>query len=313
MRTLAGKVRYFVAVVGILSFLMCGAAWSQSLEPRAYSPSPVGTTFAGVSFGRSSGDVSFDPTVPIINAHATLYSTGLGVGQTFGLMRRQAMFTAALPYVWGNGYGDVGNGQSSLYRSGLADIRTRISLNLRGVPAMSVAEFAKQQHRNFIVATSLTVAWPTGQYGSTKLVNLGTNRWSFKPEFGISYPIRKVDLDLYAAAEFFTANSSYYTGQSVKTQDPLTSLQGHVSYTVRRGLWVAIDGTWYGGGAASVNGGTPTERQANSRLGATASLPLARGQSLKIAYSSGVSGNVGSQFSTVGLGWQYVWFDKRRR
>ena len=312
MHTLTDALRHFLAAVGVAA-LLGAVAGAQDLEPRAYSPSPVGTTFAGFAFGRSSGDISFDPTIPITNAHATVDSSGFGVGQTFGLLGRQAMLTAALPYAWGNGYGDVGNDAASVYRSGLADIKMRLSVNLVGVPAMSVKEFAREKHRNFIVATSLSVTAPSGQYDGTKLVNLGTNRWSFKPEVGISYPVRKVDLDVYAAAQFFTTNSNFYTGGAVRTQQALLSLQGHVSYTVRQRLWLAVDGTWYGGGAASLNGGAPTGRQGNSRLGGTVSMPLAKGQSVKVTYSSGVSGRVGAKFDTIGVGWQYVWFDKRRK
>jgi hypothetical protein len=240
-----------------------------------------------------------------------LYSVSVGVGQTFGVLGRQAMFTAALPYGWGNASGDVGNGLQSIYRSGLADVRTRVSLNLLGVPAMSPREFATRPHRRLIVATSLTMTSPTGQYSNTKLINLGTNRWSFKPEIGVSYQVKKVYLDLYGGAWFFTENRSFYTGQSVRTEAPLATLQAHVSYTVRRGLWAAFDATWYGGGAATVDGGTPSEREGNSRLGGTVSLPLWKGQSMKVAYSSGVSGNVGANFNTVSVAWQYVWFDRR--
>jgi hypothetical protein len=46
-------------------------------------------------------------------------------------------------------------------------------------------------------------------------------------------------------------------------------------------------------------------------LGATVSLPLGRGHSFKVAYSDGVSGRVGSKFTTITGGWQYVWFDQR--
>ncbi len=73
---------------------------------------------------------------------------------------------------------------------------------------------------------------------------------------------------------------------------------------------MGADSTWYGGGSVTVDSGTPG-RQANSRLGATVSLPLAKGHSFKIAYSDGVSGRVGSKFSTITGGWQYVWFDHR--
>ena len=176
---------------------------------------------------------------------------------------------------------------------------------------MGYREFVRRPRRNFIIGTSLTTTLPTGQYDNTKLINIGTNRWSFKPEIGVSYPLKKVDLDFYAGAWFFTDNRSFYTGLSTRSQRPLTALQAHASYMVRRGLWVAVDSTWYGGGAVTVDNGTPSERQSNSRLGATASFPLAKRQSFKIAYSSGVSGRIGSKFTTIAGGWQYVWFDRR--
>ena len=295
--------------VGIL--LSVGKMSAQDLEPRAYSASPIGTSFVGVGFGRSSGDISFDPTIPITNVKATVYSPALGLGQTFGVLGRQALLTVALPYAWGNVTGDVGNEEGSVYRSGLADVKARFSINLRGSPAMTPKEFAKRPQRSFIIGTSLTMTAPAGQYSGEKLINLGTNRWSFKPEVGVSYPVKKLDLDLYAGAWFFTDNGDFYPGQLSRSQALLTAIQAHVSYTVRRGLWVAVDSTWYGGGASTVEGGTPTERQSNSRLGATASLPLAKGQSIKIAYSSGVSGTIGSKFNTISGGWQYVWFDHR--
>ena len=303
-------MRHFLVVLGV-GLSLAVTAGAQDLEPRAYSPSPVGTSFAGLAFGRSSGDISFDPTVPIVDAQATLYSVGLGLGQTFGVVGRQAMFTAVLPYAWGTGTGEVGNGQQSVHRSGLADVKARFSLNLLGIPAMTPREFAKRPHSKWIVATSLAMTAPAGQYANTKLINLGTNRWSFKPEIGVSYAVKKLDLDFYAGAWFFTENRSFYTGESVKTQAPLTTFQAHLSYTVRRGLWAAFDSTWYGGGAVTVNGGTPTDREGNSRLGATVSLPIGKWQSVKIAYSSGVSGRIGANFNTVSAGWQYVFLDRR--
>jgi hypothetical protein len=37
--------------------------------------------------------------------------------------------------------------------------------------------------------TSLTVFAPTGQYVPDRMINLGTNRWAFKPESAVSQPI----------------------------------------------------------------------------------------------------------------------------
>jgi hypothetical protein len=286
---------------------------AQDLEPRAYSASPVGVSFAGVVFGRSSGDIAFDPSIPIEDAKATLYAPGLGLGHTFGLLGRQALVTAALPYAWGDASGVVGNGLQNVHRSGLADVRTRFSINLKGSPAVTPAEFARRGGHGWILGTSVAVIAPSGQYDSTKLINIGTNRWAFKPEVGLSIPVKKFDLDLYAGAWFFTTNHNFYQGNNVRSQAPLTAVQAHVSYTVRRGLWVAVDSTWYGGGSVTVDHGMAIARQNNSRVGATASFPLAKGQSFKVSYSNGVSGTVGSDFSSVAVGWQYAWFSQPHR
>jgi len=128
---------------------------------------------------------------------------------------------------------------------------------------------------------------------------------------GVSYPWRKFYFDLYAGAWFFTENDSFFPGNAVRRQAPLTSLQAHVSYSLRPKLWLAFDGTWYRGGDTTVNGGPPQGRQNNSRLGVTGSLPLGKQQSLKIAYSNGITARAGTKFSTVSVAWQFLWFDRK--
>lgn len=288
-------------------------ARGQDLEPRAYSPSPTGANFLLIGFGNTSGPVLSDPTLPITDVHATLYSPTLGLGRTFGLFGRQALVTAALPYVWGSIQGQVFEQQHDITRSGLADFRLKLSFNLHGSPALSPQEFTRYRKRSLIVGTSVLVMAPTGQYDRTKLINISTNRWTFKPELGISYPYKKWTYDFYTAVWLFTENSSFYPGQSKRQQNPIPSLQAHVSYTIRQHLWLALDGTWYSGGTTSVNNGPPTGRQNNIRFGTTLSLPIGRGQSIKVAYSRGATARAGANFSAVGVSWQFLWFDHHGR
>ena len=194
----------------ILVVVIASSAGVQELEPRAYSPSPVGTTFVAVVFGRSSGGIFFDPTIPLTNAKATFYFPTLGVGQTFGLFGREALITALLPYVWGSASGDFREQQQRITRSGLANLGLRLSINLHGCPALTPKAFAAIPHRDIIVAASLAVIAPSGQYDKARLVNIGTNRWSFKPELGVSYPVKKFYLDLYAAAQFYGDNANFF-------------------------------------------------------------------------------------------------------
>jgi hypothetical protein len=294
-------------VMGLL-LVMAGPLAAQDLEPRAYSASPIGANFVAVSYVLSSGSVITDPTLPVTDVEADVNALAAGLGRTFSLAGRQALVTAALPYGWGNVEGDVGEDRRRVERSGLTDSRCKLSINLHGSPARTPKEFAQQQRRSLLVGTSVTVSIPTGQYVPERLINLGTNRWGVKPEVGLSYPWKKFYFDAYSGVWFFTKNSVFYPGESVRRQDPLTTFQAHVSYTVRQGMWLAFDSTWYGGGSASVDGGAKSSQQNNTRLGATASLPLFDGHSAKIAYSGGASVREGSNFRTVLIAWQFLWF-----
>jgi hypothetical protein len=126
----------------------------------------------------------------------------------------------------GHGQGKVAEQHQRITRSGLADLRLKFSVNLCGNPARTPREFAQVVRRRFLVGTSLTVQASTGQYDPTTLINLGTNRWALKPEVGISYPWKKYDLDLYGGAWCVGDNSRFYTGQSLRKRDPITTLQG---------------------------------------------------------------------------------------
>jgi len=298
-----------LSAVLLLAMLCATRAAGQELEPRAYSASPIGTNFLVVGIGRSTGDVVFDPTVPLADVHADINAATLGAGRTFNLGGRLLLATIALPYVWGEITGKVFEDTASTTRSGLGDLRMKMSVNLRGTPALRPAEFAKAPRRTNI-GTSLTVAAPAGQYYSAKLINIGTHRWAFKPEVGLSHPVARWTLDFACGVWLFTANDQFYQGDSTRTQKPLSVVQGHASYNITRRAWAAADATWYGGADVRVDGGPPSARQNNARFGATLALPVGTRQSLKFAYSTGASTRTGADFTTVAVAWQYVWFDR---
>ncbi len=282
------------------------------MEPRSYSPSPIGTNFIAVALGNSRGSVLFDPSLPITDVDANLDSASLGYARSIRIGHLQGQVAAAVPYVIGILKGNVAEQAEQIRRSGLADVRLKMSLNLLGTRAKNREEFAKAPKKT-ILGVSLVVQAPTGQYDPTKLINLGTNRWSFKPEVGVSVPVGRWYLDAYLGAWFFTNNDQFYTGNSTRRQNPLTVLQGHASYVFKSRAWLAIDGTWYGGGASTVNSNPPSERQSNSRYGATFAAPLTQGHSLKFSASKGASTRTGSDFNSILVAWQFMWFDRPAR
>ena len=285
-------------------------ASAQEMEPRAYSPSPVGANFFVTSYSWSTGNIVFDPTLPFSDVQADVQGLAVATGHSFNLLGKLGLLTVAIPYVRADVTGKVFEEQASITRSGLGDARLKLSVNLRGNPAMSAREFVAARRRT-IVGASLMVTAPAGQYYDTKLINIGTNRWSFKPEVGVAVPRGRWDLDAYIGAWFYTTNADFYPSGLVRTQDPVLTIQGHASYTIRPRLWVAADATWYRGGSAQVEEGTPSTSMNNSRLGLTVSLPVGRRYSAKVAYGSGVFARTGTDFSTIAVAWQVLWLSPR--
>ena len=82
------------------------------------------------------------------------------------------------------------------------------------------------------LGASLSISAPTGQYDPDKLINIGTNRWAFKPEIGLTIPHGPWMFDVFAGVWLFSANPDFFGGVH-REQDPMPTLQGHVSYTFR--------------------------------------------------------------------------------
>lgn len=290
-----------------IALLAAAPAAAQDMEPKAYSASPTGANFLVAAASRSTGAIIFDPTLPITDAQATISGIAMGYGTTFGMFGKLTLVSAVVPVAWGDVSGRVGEDARAVSRAGLADSRFKLSMNLRGNDAMRLREFAKAPRRT-IIGSSISIAAPTGEYDRTKLINIGNHRWAFKPEIGVAIPRGAWDIDGYVGVWLFTPNATFYPGSLRRTQDPVVATQGHVSYTFKPRLWVAVDGTWYSGGGAAVGDGEPIGKVNNARLGATVSLPAGRRQSFKVSYSSGVTVRSGTNFRTLAVGYQWLWF-----
>jgi hypothetical protein len=276
------------------------------MEARAYSRSPVGANIAIFTYSYQTGDVLLDPALPLTDVSVKLNSTVVGYGRTFNLAGRQATGSIAIPYVLGTVRGTVFEQQQEVTRSGLGDLRLRIGVNIIGSPALTPSEFARHKPTT-VLGTSLSIVTPTGQYDPRRLVNLGSNRWAFKPELGLSHPIGAWTLELIGGVWLFTENQDFL-GTSVREQKPLTTLQGHVIYTLRPRMWVAGNATFYSGGRTVVDGRINADFQSNSRAGATFSFPVTQKQSVKVAWAKGVTARIGGSLNTIVVGYQYTWF-----
>jgi hypothetical protein len=288
-----------------LALVTGGPALAQEIEPRAYSNAPLGVNFVILGATYSDGALIFDPSVPLVDARLKTPAALFAYARVFGLWGQCAKVDVLVPYSWLSG--------SALYKGdsierevdGFADPRVRLSVSFLGAPALPLKEFAAYR-QDLIVAASLQVSLPVGQYDSTKLVNLGTHRWSYKLEGAVSKAWGPWTLELTAAATLYGDNDDFFGGMT-REQDTLYAFQGHGVHNFRSGAWIALDATYYTGGRTTIDGELNDDLQQNWRGGATLALPVNRRNSVKLYASSGVSARTGSDYDLFGIGWQYRW------
>lgn len=294
-----------VWLIGAFTFLAASVeVHAQDLEPRAYANAPVGLNFLISGYAYSKGTVGVDPSVPITDTQITLNSTLLAYVRTLDLWGRSGKFDVIIPYTWADGSATLAGQARSRKVAGFNDPRLRFSMLLYGGPALSLEDFRDYQP-DVIIGTSFEVTPPLGQYDDDKLLNIGANRWSFKPEIGLSKTWGPVTFELASGLRFYTDNNDFLDGKTLQVS-PVYSVQGHLIYSITPGIWLGLDGLYYGGGRATIDG-DKGERLANARVGLTLALPINRYNSIKLYGSTGVYAKTGGTFDIVGGAWQLRW------
>ncbi len=177
--------REAVILAAALSFGTLLSARAQVMEPLSYTNAPVGLNFLIAGYGYLWGDVLVDPSLPIKDGDARVNIATVNYTRILDIRGQSGLFTLIVPYAWLTASGEVAGQSRSVDRSGIGDVVLRLSVNLFGAPALSLREF-RNYRQDTIAGVSLLVTAPTGQYDPGRLVNIGTNRWSFRPEVGIS-------------------------------------------------------------------------------------------------------------------------------
>jgi hypothetical protein len=284
-------------------------ALAQNLDPRSFVNTPVGINFVIAGYGYSTGNVLFDASVALKDAELTIQGPNAGYARALDLWGMSGKFDGALGWACADGHANVEGVQVSRSVCGAVDPSAHISVNFIGAPALAMHEYPAYK-QNILVGAGFRVTAPLGQYDPAKLVNIGTNRWSFKPEIGVSKQTGRLTLEFLGAVSFFTTNTDYFGGHT-QSQDPLYSGQVNVIYTFRSGIWGGLGGIFYGGGATSTDGGPSSTQQANTRGGAVLVFPFGKHNSLKAYWSSGVWTRTGTDFNTFVVSWIHLWGGKR--
>ena len=295
-----------VLALGFLSF----DSHAQDIEPRRWSHLPLGSHFLGGAYAYTTGDIFLDPLLRIEDAEFTLHTTALKYIQSFELLGKSARVDLTQAYQTGEWSGLLNGAPAGISREGWADTNVRFAMNLYGAPPLAGKEFAEYRARKepeTIVGAGLAVQLPTGEFMEDKLINLGNNRFTFRPQFGVVHNRGKWAMELTTAAWLYTDNDEFFNGRHLE-QDPLFTADSHLIYTFRPGLWLSASLGYGIGGETTVNGKANDDSQSNLGWGLALGVPINRSLGVKISYiGARTYADVGADTDTLTAGFSVMW------
>lgn len=286
-------------------FFVTVQAHAGDIEPRSFVNTPVGINFLLAGYSYSEGGLSTTASAAIEGAELEIHYGVLAYARALDVWGNSGKIDVILPYADLSGSAVLAGQQHERNISGLTDPLFRFSVNFYGAPALSLQEFANYR-QDLIIGASVQVSAPLGQYDDEKLVNLGNNRWFVKPDIGVSKAWGDLVVELSTGVFFFSDNDDFFGGRE-KEQDPVSTTQIHVTYSLGHGIWAALSGIYDYGGRTTVDGLQNDDLQQNSRVGATLALPVNRNFSTKLFASTGMHTTTGSDYDLFGIVLQYRW------
>lgn len=276
----------------LLAFF-CHLANAQEIEARAYSNAPIGINFitGGIAQAKSGS--------------YTLTTEAVNLTRIIDVFGQSGRISILVPYAQLSGTGSLGAQNVNASAEGLSDPIVKISANLYGAPALSLEEF-KNYQQDLIIGTSLAASIPWGKYNSEQMLNVGANRSLIQPAIGASQAVGPWRLELAGMATIYTSNTSFL-GSNTLSQNPLYSSEAHVIYYFQNMAYLSADAIYFTGGQKYVNGTSIAGSQENWRFGSTYSYPVNKHNSIRLTGSKGVYSNTNTDYTALGISWQYRW------
>jgi hypothetical protein len=281
------KGRLVAACCALMTLHSPNPACAQFTDAHQYDNVPVGINQLELGYAFVHGNTAIDPSLVVTGATLNLNQVTIDYTRYFGLFHRLMWVEAAVPVARLGASTSTPAIEGST--AGAGDSSYALAMMLKGGPALSVSQF-QQYEPATALGVSLTVSAPTGQYNGDKILNLGSDRWSFKPELALSHPFgpeQKWQLDTYANGYFYTDNTSY-RGREILRQDPLAGLEGHISYSLNNSLWVSFDTRYSFRANTFVAGVDQNNAQQNVILGSEMSVAINSRHSLLLEFAKAV-------------------------
>jgi hypothetical protein len=259
--------------------------------------------FGILGYAYSTGNILLDPAIAIDDLESRIHTLVGAFVHSFSLGGMSSKVDVIVPLASGDWTGRVEGRDSARSVSGLGDPRVRISVAFVGAPALDREEFGSYRQET-VAGASLQIIAPLGQYDPSKLINLGSNRWTARATLGASKVVDSWIVEGYAGAWIFGDNTDFFGG-TLAEQAPLFTAKTHLIRLFDKGRWLALDVGYGIGGRGTIAGIERDNRISTFRFGLTLAVPVAAAHTIRFTVLSGVRLEKGPDFEAYGTSWQY--------
>jgi len=290
----AGRPLAFVFAA--FATLSSSVAYAQQDGARGYMLGPEGV-HAVLLIGTYMSANQATPTgLVVVGSGISSNVTAVQYVVPLTLFGRSASIFPVLPIGTITGSVESGGTTVSNGSSGLGDLVVGGFMGLVGMPALSPEKYVAHTP-GFSLAALAVVMAPTGEYNATRIFNFGTNRWTFRAGFPMSYTLGQSFVDphlttfeLKPTMTFYTANDAPY-GADRQAQDPLFELEGHVTRNLNGKFWIAADAMYQHGSGTSTDGVGDGNTRMNLNVGATVGASINASMQLRVSYAHSIAHN----------------------
>ena len=297
-------------LAAVLPVLAASNAAAQEVEIRRWNQLPVDQNFAVLSFAHTSGEISVDPALAVEDATVDVDTWVLGYIRTFAVFDRTARAEVRQSFQDGTWSGLLRGVPTTVEREGANDTVFRLAVNLIGGPPLSgkaYADWRATVDEETILGVALAVSVPTGEYFSDRLINLGGNRYSLRPQLGLQHREGPWVVEATGTAFLFGENDDFFGGQRL-TQKPLFSLDGSIEYHFAPGVWLSAGGAIAAGGQSAINGVDKNDERLDVGWLVSGGAPLTQALTFRASYIGTQNLNdFGLAAHTVSIGLQTAW------
>jgi len=270
-----------------LFFMVASPCLAEELEPRRWAHIPIDTDFFGSGYAYTEADIGFDPVLKIENVDMEMDTWVAKYIRSFSLFEKTARVSVLQAYQEGRWSGLLDGTPKKIKRSGLTDTRVRFAINLYGAPPLKGKEYAEYRAKTrveTIVGAAFSVRLPTGDYMDDKLINLGKNRFAFRPQIGVVHTRDKWTTEVTAEVAFYTDNDDFFNGKKLEKK-PLLFTHAHLIRDLGPGERVRLSLGYDYGGENTVDGEDKDNRSQNTGWVLGYSYSIKPQYGTKISYS----------------------------